>query len=104
MVVLGHTNCGAVKAAIEHIEENESLPGSINGLVDLLKPVVREAEGEPGELLDNVTRANVMAGVEKLKNLEPIVAPRVKAGNVKVVGGVYDLRTGRVTLLDPVSE
>jgi carbonic anhydrase len=104
VVVLGHTNCGAVKAAVQHIDQKDSLPGSINGLVDLIKPVVLKAHGRPGDLLDNVTRANVNAGVEKLKNLQPILAPRVKAGSVKVVGGVYDLHTGTVTLLKPIPE
>jgi carbonic anhydrase len=101
VVVLGHTNCGAIKAAVQHIDQKDSLPGSINGLVELIKPVAAKVQGHPGELYDNVTRANVNAGVEKLKNLQPILAPRVKAGSVKVVGGVYDLRTGTVGLLQP---
>jgi carbonic anhydrase len=103
VVVLGHTNCGAVKAAIEHIDQKDSLPGSIDGLVDLMKPIVGEVQDQQGDLVDNVTRANVSAGVEKIKNLQPILAPRVKAGTVKVVGGVYDLRTGTVKLLEPPS-
>jgi carbonic anhydrase len=101
VVVLGHTNCGAVKAAVKHIDEKDSLPGSINGLVELIKPVVSKVHGQPGEIVANVTQANVAAGVEKLTNLEPILAPRVKAGTLKVVGGIYDLHTGTVTLLQP---
>ena len=104
IVVLGHTNCGAVKAAVQHIDQKDSLPGSINGLVELIKPVVGKVHGQPGEIVENVTRANVNAGVEKLKNLQPILAPRVKAGSVKVVGGVYDLHTGTVKLLEPESK
>ena len=67
VVVLGHTNCGAVKAAVQHIDQKDSLPGSINGLVELIKPVVGKAHDQPGELYENVTRANVNAGVEKLE-------------------------------------
>jgi carbonic anhydrase len=104
VVVLGHTNCGAVKAAVQHIDQKDSLPGSIDGLVELIKPVVGKVHSQPGEIIENVTEANVNAGVEKLKRLEPILAPRVKAGNVQVVGGVYDLRTGNVKLLQPASE
>jgi carbonic anhydrase len=104
VVVLGHTNCGAVKAAIEHIDQRDSLPGSIEGLVELIKPVVTKVQGQPGNVVDNVTRANVTAGVEKLKNLEPILAPSVQAETVKVVGGIYDLHTGTVTLLEPKTE
>ena len=43
--------------------------------------------------------ANVETGVERLQRLEPILAPRVKDGKLKVVGGVYDLLTGSVTLI-----
>lgn len=55
-------------------------------------------ELRPGDRLDNAIRANVMIGVETLQNLQPIMAPAVKRGRVKVVGAVYDLRTGGVTL------
>jgi carbonic anhydrase len=103
IVVLGHTNCGAVKAAVKHIDEKDSLPGSINGLVELIKPVVSKVQGQPGEVVESVTQANVNAGVEKLKNLQPILAPRVQSGSVKVVGGVYDLQTGVVKLLESAS-
>lgn len=64
VVVLGHTNCGAVKAAVGHIDQMDSLPGSINGLVELIKPVVSKVQGQPGEIVDNVTQANAIAGVE----------------------------------------
>jgi carbonic anhydrase len=100
VVVLGHTNCGAVKAAVQHIDQKDSLPGSINGLVELIKPAVSKVQGEPGDVYENVTRANILAGVERLKGLQPIIAPRVEAGSVKVVGGVYDLKTGKVQLLE----
>lgn len=60
--------------------------------------------GQPGEIVDNVTQANVIAGVKKLNNLEPILAPRVKAESVKVVGGIYDLETGIVKLVQPESK
>jgi carbonic anhydrase len=52
----------------------------------------------PGDLLDNALRANVAIGVETLRGLQPIVAPAVKRGQVKVVGAMYDLRTGSVTV------
>jgi carbonic anhydrase len=100
VIVLGHANCGAVKAAVKHIEQEDALPGAINGLVELIKPAVKNVQGQPGDIYDLVTRANVQAGVTRLKTLPPILAPRVKVGTVKVVGGVYDLRTGTVKLLE----
>jgi carbonic anhydrase len=68
--------------------------------VSLIKPAVIKAKGRPGDPLDNAIRANVNLGVERLKGLKPILAPQVKQGRLKVVGGVYDLRTGTVSLVD----
>lgn len=98
VMVLGHSNCGAVKAAIEHIDKHDSLPGAINGLVELIKPAVELVRTKPGDLLANAIAANVNLGVERLKGLEPILAGPVAAGKVKVVGATYDLATGRVKL------
>jgi carbonic anhydrase len=99
ILVLGHSGCGAVKAAMKHIDAKDSLPGAINDLVELIKPAVVRSRGAAGDPLENAIRANVAAGVERLQALEPIVAPRVKEATLKVAGGVYDLRSGRVTLL-----
>jgi len=100
IVVLGHSGCGAVKAAMTHIDARDSLPGAINGLVELIKPAVAESKGAPGDALENAIRKNVEIGVNRLKELQPILAPRVKDGKLKVVGAVYDLRTGAVTLVE----
>jgi len=99
VMVLGHSNCGAVKAAIKHIDANDSLPGAIEGLVALVKPAVQATRTEPGDKLENAIRANVVTGVTKLRGLPPIIAKGVAAGTVKVVGATYELRTGKVTLL-----
>jgi len=102
IVVLGHSGCGAVKAAIKHIDAKDSLPGAINGLVELIKPAVAQSKGAPGDALENAIRKNVEIGVDRLKELQPILAPRAKEGKLKVVGAVYDLRTGMVAPLEPV--
>jgi carbonic anhydrase len=99
IMVLGHSNCGAVKAAMAHLHAKDSLPGAINDLVELIKPAVEQSKGEPGDPLGSAIYKNVHIGVEKLKGLEPILATPVKEGKLKIVGGVYDLRTGKVTLV-----
>jgi len=98
VMVLGHSECGAVKAAIQHMNDKEPLPGALGPLINSIRPAVLKASGRPGNLLDNAIRANVGIGVEQLRSLQPIVAPAVKRGRVKVVGAMYDLRTGSVTL------
>jgi carbonic anhydrase len=99
IMVLGHANCGAVKSALKHIDANDPLPGAINELVLSIKPAVAATEGHAGDSLENAIRANVRLGVARLKGLEPILAGPVKQGTVKVVGAVYDLRTGAVTVI-----
>jgi len=98
VMVLGHSECGAVKAAIKHLEDKDALPGAIEPLVNSIRPAVVKARSMPGNVLDNALRANVAIGVDLLRDLQPIVAPGVKRGQVKVVGAMYDLRTGSVTL------
>jgi len=101
VAVLGHSNCGAVKAAKQHIDAKDSLPGAINGLVELIKPAVAQSKGMPGDALENAIRKNVELGVDLLKQLQPILAPRVKDNKLKVLGAVYDLSTGVVKPLEP---
>ncbi len=100
ILVLGHEACGAVKAAIAHIDANDSLPGAIRDLVEVIRPAAAAVRGKPGDKLENAIKANVAMGVERLKGLDPILAGLVKKGDVKVVGAVYKLRTGVVELLD----
>jgi carbonic anhydrase len=100
IMVLGHTQCGAVKAAIEHIDSNDALPGSIGELIDPIRPAVAAMKGQPGDKLENVTKANVLMGVQRLKGLDPILSKLAKTGELKLVGATYDLRTGSVKVFD----
>lgn len=99
VMILGHSQCGAVKAAIEHIHNHDALPGAINDLVNAIKPAVLEAQHQPGDPLENAIRANVQRGIDRLDDFQPIIAPAIKAGKLKIVGGVYDLATGKVQML-----
>ena len=99
IMVLGHTQCGAVKAALKHLDAHDALPGAINELVNAIKPAVAKTKGLSGDPLENAIKANVEIGVARLQSLEPILAGPVQQGKVKVVGGVYDLRTGGVTVI-----
>ncbi len=99
LVVLGHEKCGAVDAAIKVFNEGEKLPGHLPGLIDHLKPAVKTANRESGDLLENAIRANVMLNVEKLKASRPLISKLVEEGRVRVVGGIYRLATGQVDFL-----
>jgi carbonic anhydrase len=99
VLVLGHSQCGAVKAAMRHIDAHDALTGALKGLVALIRPAVARSRKLPGDPLENAISANVAVGVERLK-VEPVLAPLVQAGTLQVVGAVYDLQTGKVSMLD----
>ena len=99
IMVLGHESCGAVDAAIKSIKEDSTLPGHLPALVTALTPAVKAAQGTPGDLLANAIRRNVTINVEKLKDAAPILKSFVDDKKIRVVGGLYALRTGQVELL-----
>jgi carbonic anhydrase len=96
IVVLGHTKCGAVTAAVS----GEPAPGHIRAVVHALKPAVEATKGQPGDHVENAINANVQRVVDQLKNTKPILAEHIKMGTLKIVGGRYDLSSGTVELLD----
>jgi carbonic anhydrase len=99
VMVLGHSACGAVDAAIKVVQDGVELPGHLPELIAPIKPAVDKALGEPGDLLANTIEENVRRTVVQVGGADPIVAPLVASGDVKVVGAVYDLPTGKVKLL-----
>jgi carbonic anhydrase len=99
IMVLGHEKCGAVKAAVDVFEKGGKLPGQIETVVDKIKPAVQKVKGQPGNLLDNAIKANVVMVVGQLKASEPILAKFVKEGRLKVVGANYELDSGIVKIV-----
>jgi carbonic anhydrase len=100
VVVLGHERCGAVEAALK----GGAVPGHIGVVVDAIKPAISSASSEPGDTLDNAIRDNVRAVVARLRSSEPVLAPMVRDGSLRVVGAVYDLDTGVAQIVDPVGQ
>lgn len=99
LVVMGHSGCGAVGAAIAAIE-GEPIPGYAYRFAEAIGPAVQKAQDEPGDLLDNAVRANIELGVERLSAAEPDIAPVIANGKLKIVGAYYDLESGEVSFLD----
>ena len=64
-----------------------------------LTPAVKAAQGTPGDLLANAIRRNVTINVEKVKDAAPILKSFVDNKKIRVVGGLYALRTGQVEIL-----
>ena len=103
LVVLGHSQCGAVTAAVE----GTKLPGSMGVLVALIKPAADQAkEDNPGAATEVLVAAavkdNVFQAMEDILQKSPLIKAAVKAGKTKLVGAVYELDTGRVQWLGPL--
>jgi len=97
IVVLGHTQCGAVHAAVTLPE----VPGHIVTLINAIKPAVERAKkGNPADIMDAAIRENIKMQVEQLRSLEPILAKRVREGSTKIVGALYHLETGKVEFFE----
>jgi carbonic anhydrase len=91
ILVLGHTNCGAVAAAVQAKE----VPGQISVLYQHLLPGVRDAHGD----VVQAVKANVVFQTGLVREGSTLIAKAVKENGVKVVGGVYDLGAGRVSII-----
>lgn len=99
IMVLGHAACGAVDATIKSVKDGTTLPGHLPSLVDALRPAVEAVKGQPGDMLANAIRKNVALNVDKLKNAAPILKAAADDKKIHVVGGVYELKTGKVQLV-----
>jgi carbonic anhydrase len=102
IMVLGHTSCGAINAAIKAVQKDEDFPGHIQQLTTDLSPAVTAAmKTKPANLELASIRENVRLNVDKLKNSTPLLRRRVQNQQLKVVGGIYHLETGRVEIITP---
>ena len=99
VMVLGHSRCGAVSAAVQVVEKGAQTPGHIASLVEVIWPAVNKMRGRPGDLLDNAITANVALVVERLKATPPTLSEFVQKGKLRIVGARYDLDTGAVERL-----
>ncbi len=94
VMVLGHSQCGAVEATISGAD----LPGSLSKVAAAIQPAVAAAEELSGDLVDNATRTNANMTAVQLTNRSLLLAKSVADERVKIVAALYDLDTGAVEL------
>jgi carbonic anhydrase len=99
IMVLGHGSCGAVDSTIKAVKDGATFPGHIPSLVNHISPAVKAMLHQPGDLLNNSIRENVIMAVQDLKSAGPILNKAVAENTLKIVGGVYNLHTGEVKLV-----
>jgi carbonic anhydrase len=101
LMVLGHTHCGAVTSAVKVVTENIDLPGRMFVLIDALEPSVLHARLRNADDLINATiEENVHRQVRRLRTISPVICKALDAGEVEIVGAIYDIETGVVRMVD----
>ena len=100
IVVMGHSNCGAVSEALKNFNDIESLPGCLPSLISQILPAASRAGGQFGEeALSKAIRYNVQDGMKRIRATSSIIDSAVDSGSVKIVGGVYDMSSGQFEMV-----
>jgi carbonic anhydrase len=105
IVVLGHTKCGAVKGACDHVEM-----GNLTALLSKIQPAVYDEKTETknrssgnNEFVEKVSTINVKRAVNSIMERSPILKEMIESGAIGIVGGTHDITTGMVHFYDDVS-
>jgi len=95
VVVMGHTKCGAVTAACNHVEL-----GNITPLLDKIQPAVKAVEANISEMdnesIEQVSVLNVEYSIDRIRKESKILADLEKEGSIEIVGAMYNVATGKV--------
>ncbi len=118
ILVLGHTSCGAVNAAVDLADSEVSVADAtgcdnLDVLIraiqasippDAPKPAKDAAKHEKKAFADEVARRNVLATIAKIRSQSPAIEKLIQSGQIGILGAVYDVRTGRVHFMDPAPD
>lgn len=99
IMILGHEHCGAVHAAVEHVEA-----GNMTQMLAKIEPAIKSCmndstDTDSEEFLSVVTRKNVENMVEQVRRDSPILNEMEEKGEIKIVGAIFDLKTGKVEFI-----
>ncbi|MDM8176908.1 carbonic anhydrase family protein [Olivibacter sp. 47] len=105
IVVLGHTKCGAIKGACDHVEM-----GNLTALLSKIRPAVDEEltikenrSSKNSEFVERVSAINVNRSVKSIIERSPILKEMIESGEIGIVGGIHDITTGVVTFYPDTS-
>lgn len=104
IVVLGHTKCGAVKGACDHVEM-----GNLTALLTKIRPAVDDElttsenrNSGNSEFVEKVSVINVKRTVQSILQRSPILKEMIEKGEIGIVGGTHDIKTGHVDFFDEI--
>lgn len=108
VVVLGHSNCGAVTATLEDMEKaSDTKSSNVLSIVNRIRPTVEilkltELRDNPEQLLKTAIRANILASTNHLRHGSQMLEQLVEDGTLTIIGAEYSLETGRVEFISDV--
>ena len=96
VVVMGHTRCGAVNGACQHVEM-----GNLTPLLNKIEPAVKRIKPEGGNIteredIEKVTVENVKIAIDEIREKSAVLSEMEKAGQIEIVGALYSVHTGEV--------
>lgn len=102
IVVMGHTQCGAVAGACSQVELGDltQLLAKIQPAVTTIKNKSTTLDCQDGKIVDAIAKQNVLNVMQKIKNSSPIINDLIKSGEVKIIGAMHNLRTGEVAFFE----
>ena len=102
IMVLGHTKCGAIVGACNHVEM-----GHLTTLLNKIQPAIyneklthEKRDGSNAAFVHNVTEINVHLTIDRIRRESPIIAELEKTGQIKIIGGLYDVENGKVSFYE----
>ncbi len=102
IIVMGHTNCGAVKGAIDQVEL-----GTLTQLLAKIKPTIDAVQDVEGErttknsaFVNSVAKMSVMLTMENIRETSPVLKKMEDNNEIDIVGAMYDVESGKVEFFD----
>jgi len=100
VVVMGHKNCGAIAAAVADQQKPHEIDNHIRILTDKIEQAVAAVKLNESDASQKALLSNIIFTVSSLDESRPVLSEAVKKGELKIVGAVYDLSSGKVQWLD----
>jgi carbonic anhydrase len=100
IVVLAHTNCGAVKAACDVVTKNATYPGAIGPMIDPILPAAIAVRKAAGDFVTNTAKESAKRTAARLTGASTLLAGLAGSGKLKIAAAIYDLQSGLVSYLD----
>lgn len=107
VIVLGHSQCGAIVATLEELQQPSAQSRNIRSIVDRIRPSIQpllatELRHDHEKLVQHAVRANILASANHLRHGSEVMEQLIQKGELMIVGAEYSLETGEVDFFDGI--